>query len=262
MFGGAGLKKTKRHQTNLISFIIILITVALTVLLSICLYKQPSLEVRFDAVINWLGKIEKAVAGLDTHLEILICIFALYIAKCQLPIPMSVLCVISGMVFSLPNALAINVAFTCFFFIVKYIEGHWIGGGWAMMILNIRQARFIKQWVLFKGSGNPYILLVSRFVPSIPLGMVSKLYGSMNYDFIYYICLSILGFAPRIYIYTKIGAALYNPFSREFIILVMIIVIFTGITSLIFNIFYGIKSKQMTQTLLLYSQKEKYKIVL
>ena len=159
---------------------------------------------------------------------------------------MSVLCVISGMVFSLPNALAINVAFTCFFFIVKYIEGHWIGGGWAMMILNIRQARFIKQWVLFKGSGNPYILLVSRFVPSIPLGMVSKLYGSMNYDFIY----------------TKIGAALYNPFSREFIILVMIIVIFTGITSLIFNIFYGIKSKQMTQTLLLYSQKEKYKIVL
>ena len=234
------MKKTKRHQTNLISFIIILVTVALTVLLSICLYKQPSLEVRFDAVINWLGNI----------------------AKCQLPIPMSVLCVISGMVFSLPNALAINVAFTCFFFIVKYIEGHWIGGGWAMMILNIRQAKFIKQWVLFKGSGNPYILLVSRFVPSIPLGMVSKLYGSMKYDFIYYICLSILGFAPRIYIYTKIGAALYNPFSREFIILVMIIVIFTGITSLIFNIFYGIKSKQMTQTLLLYSQKEKYKIVL
>jgi len=131
-----------------------------------------------------------------------------------------------------------------------------------MMILNIRQARFIKQWVMFKGSGNPYILLVSRLVPSIPLGMVSKLYGSMNYDFIYYICLSTLGFAPRIYIYTKIGAALYNPFSREFIILLMIIVAFTGITSLVFNIFYGIKSKQMTQTLLLYSQKEKYKIVL
>lgn len=256
------MKKAKRHQTNLISAIIVIATVALTVLLSICLYKQPSLEVRFDAVINWLAKIDNAVAGLDTHFEILICIFALYIAKCQLPIPMSVLCVISGMVFSLPNAIIINVVFITFFFVVKYVEGHWIGGGWAMMILNIRQVKFIKQWVLFKGSGNPYILLVSRIVPSIPLGMVSKLYGSMNYDFIYYICLSIIGFAPRIYIYTKIGSALYNPFSREFIILVMIIVVFTGITSLIFNVFYGIKSKQMTQTLLLYSQKEKYKIVL
>ncbi len=55
---------------------------------------------------------------------------------------------------------------------------------------------------------------------------------------------------------------MYNPFSKEFIILVMIIVAFTGITSLVFNIFYGIRSRQMTQTLLIYSQKQKYKIVL
>lgn len=256
------MKKNKRHQTNLISLIIVLVTVVLVVFLSICLYKQASLEVRFDAIINWLKTIERAVAGLDTHIEILICIFALYIAKCQLPIPMSVLCVISGMVFPLHTALVINVAFTLFFFIVKYVEGMWIGGGWAMMILNIRQARFIKNWVLFKGSGNPYILAVSRLVPTIPLGMVSKLYGSMHYDFIYYVCLSIIGFLPRTYIYTKIGTALYNPFSREFIILLIIIVVFTGISSLVFNIFYGIKSRQMTQILLIYSQKEKYKIVL
>ena len=102
------MKKNKRHQTNLISLIIVIITISLLVLLAICLYRQPSLEVRFNAVINWLSKLEHAVADLDTHIEILICIFALYIAKCQLPIPMSVLCVISGMVFSLPNAIIMN----------------------------------------------------------------------------------------------------------------------------------------------------------
>ncbi|MEZ3421275.1 MAG: hypothetical protein K1V95_05070 [Eubacterium sp.] len=256
------MKRSKRHQTNLISFIIILITVAILVLLAICLYKQPSLAVRFEAVIKWLSKLEHAVADLDTHIEILICLFALYIAKCQLPIPMGVLCLISGMVFSLPNAIILNVAFLAFFFIVKYIEGHWIGGGWAMMILNIRKIRFLKQWVMFRGSGNPYILVVSRLVPSIPLGMISKLYGSMNYDFIYYLVLSVLGFMPRLYIYTRIGSVLYNPFSKEFIVLIMIIVAFTGITSLVFNIFYGIRSRQMNQSLLLYSQKQKYKIVL
>ena len=256
------MKRSKRHQTNLISFIIILITVAILVLLAICLYKQPSLAVRFEAVIKWLSKLEHAVADLDTHIEILICLFALYIAKCQLPIPMGVLCLISGMVFSLPNAIILNVAFLAFFFIVKYIEGHWSGGGWAMMILNIRKIRFLKQWVMFRGSGNPYILVVSRLVPSIPLGMISKLYGSMNYDFIYYLVLSVLGFMPRLYIYTRIGSVLYNPFSKEFIVLIMIIVAFTGITSLVFNIFYGIRSRQMNQSLLLYSQKQKYKIVL
>ena len=115
------MKRSKRHQTNLISFIIILITVAILVLLAICLYKQPSLAVRFEAVIKWLSKLEHAVADLDTHIEILICLFALYIAKCQLPIPMGVLCLISGMVFSLPNAIILNFAFLAFCFIVKYI---------------------------------------------------------------------------------------------------------------------------------------------
>lgn len=256
------MKKNKRHQTNLISIVIILVTIALLVLLTICLYKQASLAVRFDAVTNWLSKLENAVVDLDTHIEILVCLFALYIAKCQLPIPMGVLCVIAGMVFSLPNAIIINIVFLSFFFIVKYIEGMWIGGGWAMMILNIRKIRFLKQWVMFKGTGNPYILVISRLVPSIPLGMISKLYGSMHYDFIYYLVLSIAGFIPRMYIYTRIGAVLYNPFSKEFIILVMIIVAFTGITSLLFNIFAGIRARQMTQTLLIYSQKQKYKVVL
>ena len=260
--GGAGVRKSKRRQTNLISVIIILITSALMVFLAVCLHDQASLEVRFDAIINWLSKLERAVVGLDTHLEILVCIFALWLAKCQLPIPISVLCVISGMVFSIQTAMLINAFCTTVFFMIKYAEGTWIGGGWAMMILNIHQARFIKDWVLFKGKGNPYILLVSRFVPSIPLGMVSKLYGSMHYDFIYYVCLSIIGILPRLYIYTRIGAEIYNPFSRQFILLAMLVVLFTGITSLGFNIYYGVKSRQMNQTLLIYSQKEKYKIVL
>lgn len=256
------MRKNKRRQTNLISMIIVLATVVCVVFLSICLHEQESLEIRFDAIINWLSNIERAVAGLDTHFEILLCIFALWLAKCQLPIPISFLCVISGMVFSVQTALIINVACIMLFFVIKYYEGRWIGGGWAMMILNIQQARFVKNWVLFKGSGNPYILAVSRFVPSIPLGMVSKLYGSMHYDFVYYLCLSVLGIFPRLFIYTRIGAEIYNPFSRQFILWAMLVVVFSGITSLIFNIFYGIKSRQMNQTLLLYSQKEKYKIVL
>lgn len=74
--------------------------------------------------------------------------------------------------------------------------------------------------------------------------------------------MSILGFAPRLFIYTKIGSAIYNPFSVQFIVLLMVIVAFTGISIIAFNLYYGIKSKQMNQTLLIYSEKEKYKIVL
>ena len=256
------MQKTKRHRTNFISTIIFLVTTALLVVLVLMLVNHVNLEIRFNTIINWLKKIDKAVANLDTEREILICIFALYIAKCQLPIPMSFLCAISGLVFPLHIALLINVFFTWFFFTVKYYEGSFIGGGWAGMILNIKKMHFIRDWIQFKGNGNPYFLSLTRLIPAIPLGMVSKYYGSMRYDFIYYSLLSLLGYAPRLYIYTKLGAAFTNPFSVQFLTLLIIMVAFTGFSSLMFNVFYGIKSNQMTQTLLIYSQKEKYKIVL
>ncbi|MBQ8980557.1 MAG: TVP38/TMEM64 family protein [Eubacterium sp.] len=256
------MQRTKRHRTNFISAIIALVTMALLVALVIMLINHTTLEMRFNTIINWLEKIDRAVTNLDTEREILICIFALYIAKCQLPLPMSFLCAISGAVFPLDRALLINVVCTLFFFLVKYFEGEFIGGGWAGMILNIKKMHFIRDWIQFKGNGNPYFLSVTRLIPAIPLGMVSKYYGSMHYDLIYYMLLSLLGYAPRLYIYTKLGAAFTNPFSVQFITLLIILVAFTGISSLIFNIFYGVKSNQMTQTLLIYSQKEKYKIVL
>lgn len=256
------MKRTKRHQTSFISWIIVIVTIGLIVALSIMLYNHVKLETRFDTIINWFTKIDKAVADLDTPVEILLCIFALYIAKCQLPIPLSFLCIISGMVFPLAQALILNVVFMLFFFTVKYIEGIFIGGGWAGMILSIKKIRFIRDWIHFKGNGNPYLLCVTRLVPGIPLGMVSKYYGSMHYDFMYYSVLSLIGFAPRLYIYTALGAAWTNPFAPKFITILIIIVAFTGISTFIFNIYYGVKSKQMTQTLLIYSEKEKYKIVL
>ncbi len=256
------MKQQKRHRTSFFSVIILVAMTALLVFLVIVLKNHESLEIRFNALIRYLENIDRAITQLDSNVEILICIFALYIAKCQLPIPMGFLCVISGVVFPITQAIIINIVFSVFFFSVKYWEGIFIGGGWTGMILGIKKLKFLREWIEFKGTGNPYVLFVSRLVPSIPLGMVSKYYGSMRYDFVYYTCLSILGFAPRLYMYTTIGNAIYNPFSARFITMLIAIVAFTGISIFLFNIFFGIKSKQMNQTLLIYSQKEKYRIVL
>ena len=114
------MRKSKRRQTNLISLIIVLVTVACIVALVIALVHQASLEMRFDAIINFLKKIEKAVAGLNTHMEILVCIFALWLAKTQLPLPVSVLSIIAGMVFPLSTALIINLLCSLMFFVIKY----------------------------------------------------------------------------------------------------------------------------------------------
>lgn len=255
------MKQNKRHRTSFINIVILLVTAVLLVLLSVALANSEKLQIRFETLVLFLSRIENAIVSLDSDSGIVLCVFALFLAKTQLPIPMSFLCVISGAVFPLAQAIAMNVAFMGMFYAIKYWEGSWIGGGWARMIINIKQVRFVREWIEFKGNGNPYILFLCRLIPTIPLGMVSKLYGSMHYDFLYYMVLSLLGFFPRTYVYTSIGGELFNPFSVRFIIYVMLAVVFTGFGALVMNLIYGKKSKQMTQTLLIYSQKEKYKIV-
>ena len=138
------MKQQKRHQTNLISAVTLVITGAVLIFLGIALYNHAKLEVRFDTLINYLKQIDDSIVKLDSDVEIIICIFALYIAKCQLPIPMGFLCVISGMVFPLAEAVAINIIFTEFFFIVKYLEGKFIGGGWTGMILGIKKFKLLR----------------------------------------------------------------------------------------------------------------------
>ena len=162
------MRKSKRRQTNLISLIIVLVTVACIVALVIALVHQASLEMRFDAIINFLKKIEKAVAGLNTHMEILVCIFALWLAKTQLPLPVSVLSIIAGMVFPLSTALIINLLCSLMFFVIKYEEGKFIGGGWAMMILNIHQARFIKNWCFLRAAAIRIFLPFHVLCPPCP----------------------------------------------------------------------------------------------
>ena len=82
------MKQQKRHRTNFISGVIALVTLGLLVLLAVALYKHTELEVRFDALISWLRRLDESIVGLDSDFEIILCIFALYVAKCQLPIPM------------------------------------------------------------------------------------------------------------------------------------------------------------------------------
>ena len=88
------MKQTKRHRTGFMSFLILAVTVGLLILLGIALYNHNSLEERFEVIITLLERLDDAVARLETPIEIILCIFALYIAKCQLPIPLSALCVI------------------------------------------------------------------------------------------------------------------------------------------------------------------------
>ena len=66
------MKQQKRHQTNLISAITLIITGGIIVFLAIALYNHARLEVRFDTLINYLKQIDNSVAKLDSDVEIIL----------------------------------------------------------------------------------------------------------------------------------------------------------------------------------------------
>lgn len=74
------MKQQKRHRTNFISGVIALVTLGLLVLLAVALYKHTELEVRFDALISWLRRLDESIVGLDSDFEIILCIL-----RCMLP---------------------------------------------------------------------------------------------------------------------------------------------------------------------------------
>lgn len=235
--------------------------VLMVVLTVIFIYHQE-LALHFNFVVEYLSYLEQAISQLDSDYILVICILALFIAKTQLPIPLTFICIISGMVYSTRVAFLINMMAMIVEMSIKYVEGLFIGGGWAEKLLNIKKGKtdFIKKLIEFNGTGNPYILLGCRLIPFIPLNMLSRIYGSMKADYIYYICMSVIGLIPRVYTYTRIGRAVFNPFSAEFIILLMIVVLFMGATAIISNVFYGNKVNQINQLSLFVTEKQKYKI--
>ena len=55
--------------------------------------------------------------------------------------------------------------------------------------------------------------------------------------------ISLAAIAPRVYVYTRIGREIFNPFSRTFVILIMIFVAFGGVGFFIVNLVFYIKRK-------------------
>lgn len=105
------MKQQKRHQTNLISAVTLVITGAVLIFLGIALYNHAKLEVRFDTLINYLKQIDDSIVKLDSDVEIIICIFALYIAKMPIAVPMGFLLCIPVWYFRIAEAVAVKYYF-------------------------------------------------------------------------------------------------------------------------------------------------------
>lgn len=248
----------------MINNIILIVGFVVMVVLLLLFIFSDDLTAYFDVLVQTLTNIETAISQLaqGNNIVVLLSICALFFAKCYLPIPLPFICVITGMVYEVRIAFLVNVVCMIVQMTIKYFEGVAFGGGMAEKIINIGSSKFLRRMIEFNGTGNPYILFSCRIIPFVPPNLISRVYGGLRADFLYFICISTIGMMPRLFIYARIGHALFNPFSRDFIFWIMAVVMILIVSGIVSNIYYGAKVNQYEDMLLFTGDKPKYKIVM
>lgn len=190
------------------------------------------LEEKYEEYIVWLSDLEYKVASIDNLWLLILVIMLLYFVKSAFPLyPVSIICVATAMVFSVPESFAINCAGMVLLFSVKYVMGFNSGGGGTQKL--IRKSAIARKLIESEGKGNPWVLFIFRLIPGFPINSVSQLYGAMDFPFWQFILISLAGYMPKMAFYIIIGRNVSNPFSLKFSLPLILLTVLSGIAFLI-----------------------------
>lgn len=191
-----------------------------------------AISLRYVEFLDKLYEIQLAVASLNDKWLIVIIIELLFILKSVLPIPLSFMFVITGMVFPYTEAVIINAIGMALLMSIKYMWG-------VKFNLGKLDRKLVSSAIIRKTFETKYgkgmILLLTRLIPWTPTNKISQIYGAERYPFDRYLMVSLIGFSPKILSYSKIGRSIYNPISYEFLAPFVVLFAIGGVSLLIFG---------------------------
>lgn len=204
-------------------------------LLMLAVIEIEPINLWYERLRDYLVQIEYKIASIDELGWFVVVVLLLFTLKGAIPIilPVSACCFISGIILPVFSAFLMNLAGVCLMMVVGYWRGRLTGAG-AVYKQSIRRSPKLSEFIEKNALDNPIILFIVRMLPT-PLNTISRLYGSLKFNFWEYTLISLGGFAPRIIIYSLLGSNIFDPFSPQFIIPVSVLLILSGIALLIFD---------------------------
>ena len=232
-------KKFILRLFKLLSIASFIVSAALLVIVIIMQFPGP--QARYESYLNFYVEFEEKISSLDNKWLLLITVILLYIFRSLTPaFPFMALYVIVGMAFPPQWSLLINILGMAFNIAFRYYTGSVMGGSW----LNRALERNPVVWSAFEAErANPWVLFGLRFVPFFPFATVSQLYGSSGYPFWKYLLISIVAISPRLVTYSYLGRYSYDPLSTRMLILIIILTVLSGLSSLTVRFILGITYK-------------------
>ncbi len=212
------------------------IFIVLGVLMSILLFslKYEELWRWYEVIQKELAEFEQKIASINDVWLFVISIILLFAIKSVFPIYLtSTVCFLTGIVLPFYYAVPVNMIGVCVLFAIKYYGGLLLGAGngWKLVSKSEKLRRIIQR----DGTGNPWLLIALRMVPVMPINTTSAIYGSFRFGFWRFLGLSLIGFMPRLVSFTIVGRNVFDPLSASFLVPMILLSFFTGISILSIN---------------------------
>lgn len=238
-------KVNKRRTVSrilLASAIVSFVVAAALVVILMALQIDPIRE-KYDEYLYILQDFELRVAALKSRWLILIVIFLLFLLRSlSMMYPYPVVFIITAMVFPPVQSFVINLLGMAFTFAFRYYTGYEMGEGTINFALKKYPA--VLNAMAEDGKGNPVILLAFRMIPSVPINTVSHFYGSIEYSFPRFMLISLGAYVPKLISYSFIGNNVYDPFSADFFVPIIVLCTFTGLCMLVLRAILSFTSRK------------------
>ncbi len=231
---GELLKKRKKPKKILFfgGLILILLSLAVAVLL---------FSLQYENLWHWyavtrenLARLEDYIAHIDIEWQFFGAIMLLFAIKSFFPIyPTSTVCFLSGIVLPMYYAIPVNILGFVVLVTIRYYWGKRFGAGSAWRLIS--KTDVLRRVIQQDGKGNPALLIALRLIPAMPINSISGIYGSFEFGYGKFVLLSVIGFMPKLISFTFVGRNLYDPLSSGFLVPIMILMFFSGISLLSVN---------------------------
>ena len=221
----------KRKALKIAAIVCFSVAVALVVITYF--FTLPTVQKSLLDINEWFTRIELYVASFNRWTALFI-IIALFLSRSLLPIlPFSVIFISCGMVFPTPIAVIINAVGLMLMCSIKFHWGEKRGGGKVHKLAG--KSKRVTEFMDLKGKGNKWMLTAMCFTPFFPVGTVSRVYGATEMKLSTFLRFSLLGFLPRVLMWSYIGVNIFNPFTTEFMAPFIVLFIISGISLLLLD---------------------------
>ena len=235
------VRKQKTISRILLGSAVFSFAVAVVLIVILFLLQIDTVREKYDQYLYILQEFELRVAALQSRGLILVVIFLLFLLRSlSMMYPYPMIFIITAMVFPPYQSFFINLFGMAFTFAFRYYTGYEMGEG----TLNFALKKYPSVLGAMEedGKGNPLILLALRMVPSLPINTISHFYGSLEYSFSRYMIISVAAYVPKLISYSFIGENVYDPFSADFFVPMIVLLLFTGISLMVLRSFLGVSS--------------------